>query len=161
MPVEDMHESYPSFELEVITDQATALGQLVLDNRADFLLGMYSAIQESDLRGDLVFDHWFSDGFVGLCPAGHRFAGRTIKAMDLTRKRWALPLIEHSALQVLKACFAVEGVKMPTPIISTNCQEIIADAMNDKGMITVVADFTAANKGLSSAKRFGIEGFNF
>ncbi len=159
--ITEIHEHRPNVEFRITTAFADELGKLLLNNRIDLMLAMYNGVQQSDVKGELVFHKWFSDRFIGVCPKGHPLEGKLASVKQLTSIDFAFPSIEHTAHNALQVLFSTHGVERPRAAITTNSNEIIISAVKDNGMISVVSEFAALTRGFRELGQFEIKGFNF
>lgn len=152
---------YPDARLEVITGFAGHLGKLLAENRIDIVLAMYNGIQQEDRRNELAYEHWSTDGFIGICPAGHPVESRKADPEELARYPWAMPLIEQSAMSALRSVFSSAGIRFPVVSLATDSIELLKYAVIRQSMLSVVPEFTAGSHGFDGIGRFRIQGFDF
>lgn len=159
--IADVRKDLPGIEFLVSTAFADELGKLLHANRIDILLAMYNGIQSADELNELHFEHWFTDRFIGLCPAGHEFDQRTIEVQQLSGREFAFPSIEHTAYDAFEALFLSAGTRRPKAVVTTNSNEIIANAIRVGGMLSIVSEFASRTTAFREFGQFEISGFDF
>lgn len=154
-------ERYPHAQLEIISGFSGHLGKLLAGHKVDLVLAMYNGIQQEDRRGEFVIDHWMTDEFVGICPAGHVVENRINTPAELASFQWALPLIDRSAMSVLQGEFASAGIRFPTVSLTSDSIELLTYAVAWQSMLSVVPKFSANRLIDRNIGRFQIRGLDF
>ncbi|RDW12907.1 hypothetical protein DIE28_11105 [Paracoccus thiocyanatus] len=152
---------YPNARLEVITGFAGHLGKLLAENKIDIVLAMYNGIQQEDRRGEFTFEHWYSDGFVGICPLGHPVENKVNPPEELARYSWAMPLIEQSAMSALRSGFTSAAIRFPGVALTTDSIELLKHAVTRLSMLSIAPGLLADSAEFGGVGRFQISGFQF
>ena len=157
----DFQRRYQQAQLEIVSGFSGHLSKLLAGRKVDFVLAMYNGIQQQDQRGEFAIDHWMTDQFIGICPAGHPVENRTVFPHELVEFQWAMPLIDRSALSVLQGEFASAGVRFPAVSLTTDSFDLLHFAVARHSMLSVVPRFTASNPKDAGLGHFHIHGLDF
>lgn len=156
--VREMDELNAGVEFSVITDHATGLRRALLNNRIDFYVGLANAE-----TGAAAFDVEliYADEYIGICAAGHPFAGRTVSPDELRDCEWIMPDLEEPARIALEAFFVAKQQAGPKIKFTTNADLIVRQFLSDGRYLSMTPRTNTFLPEFPAFGQFAIEGFHF
>lgn len=127
--IQEFKASHPGVCLQVTIDNTPSLEELLLENHLDIAL-----IEGLPSNKSIVFQKFYSDSLVFVCPPDHPFAGQIIEKSQLNHQDFLMKEKNSSERKLLEEFFQLEKINVNVVWESPSSHSLLNAAASGLGL---------------------------